>query len=254
MKNLWLSYSWKDNVDEDVDFVAQQIANDDIAVHQDKFTIIAGQRLWPQIEKAISDPKLSDGWAIFLTLNSLNSEPVREEMAYALDRALKTRGGSYPLIGIGSGAVPSEELPSMIGTRLYVDLKDRDWVERVRSGLLNQNPSIARRAVSPVQVTWHLYNDKFVLEVRPRAGRWHPAYFSVNEDEKYKVTQFGPGPSGGPSGFTSTTSSDYAANGQHIWRLSHNITPIDSMYVYFGEKPSIVYFGDGQKTFQSTPD
>jgi hypothetical protein len=77
-KRLWLSYSWKDNVDEDVDFVAQEIEKRGVEVHQDRFVLVAGQRLWPQIEAAISDPQRSDAWAIFLTDNSLRSEPVRE--------------------------------------------------------------------------------------------------------------------------------------------------------------------------------
>ena len=247
---LFLSYSWKDNVASDVDFVAQEIESQGIKVKQDRFAIIAGQRLWPQIEKAISDPDQSDGWAIFLTQNSLQSEPIREEMAYALDRALTTRGANYSLIGISTGAVNAAELPRMIGSRLFVDLRDRDWVERVRSAVLGQLPNIQRSPVFPVEVTWHKYDGKPVMEIRPRAGRWYPVYFSVPNSEAELVERCAPGPSGSPTGFTIFQGGQYADKNFQTWRLTQNVTPIESLYVYFSQMPSRMIFGDEKTRYE----
>jgi TIR domain-containing protein len=111
VSTLWLSYSWKDNVDRDVDFLAQQIESRGLKVKLDRFVLVAGQRLWPQIERHISDPHECDAWAIFLTHNSLSSQAVKEEIAYAVDRALKARGRHFHL---------SESIPAMWSQRKFL--------------------------------------------------------------------------------------------------------------------------------------
>jgi hypothetical protein len=74
------------------------------------FVISAGQRLWPQIEKQITDPSQSDAWSVFLTQNSLTSEGVFEEIGFAVAKGMvtqaaaagfyKTEYGQFPKIQI----------------------------------------------------------------------------------------------------------------------------------------------------------
>ena len=103
MGKLWLTYAWSDNAQQDVDFVAQELRGAGVDVKLDRWTVGAGKRLWEQIDHSIRDPKECDGWAIYLTQSSLTSQPCLEELAYALDRALGTRGQAFPLIGISPG-------------------------------------------------------------------------------------------------------------------------------------------------------
>src|SRR5258705_9124152 len=93
MATAWITYSWKDNQDGDVDFIAQELVRAGLAIKLDRWNIQAGKRLWEQIEKFITDADQCDGWIMYATQNSLASEPCREELAYALDRALSMRGG-----------------------------------------------------------------------------------------------------------------------------------------------------------------
>jgi TIR domain len=95
MAKLWLTYAWKDNQDQDVDHVIEELKKVGLEVVFDRVHLIPGQKIWPQIDQAISDPSIS-GWAIFATANSFSSEACLEELAYALDRALRTRGGDFP--------------------------------------------------------------------------------------------------------------------------------------------------------------
>ena len=92
--------------DQDVDHVVGELKRVGLDVAFDRAHIIPGQRLWSQIDKGISDPQ-TDGWAILATENSLSSEPCLEELAYALDRALRTRGAEFPLIGIFPAPIAS---------------------------------------------------------------------------------------------------------------------------------------------------
>lgn len=98
MKTLWITYCWEDYKNGDVEFIAQELEKIGVSVKLDRWNIQAGKRLWEQIDKFISHPNECDAWAIIATQNSLGSEPCKEEVAYALDRALNTRGQTFPLI------------------------------------------------------------------------------------------------------------------------------------------------------------
>jgi hypothetical protein len=89
MAKLWLTYAWKDNQDQDVDHVIEELKKVGLEVVFDRVHLIPGQKIWPQIDQAISDPSIS-GWAIFATANSFSSEACLEELA------LRTRGGDFP--------------------------------------------------------------------------------------------------------------------------------------------------------------
>ncbi len=93
-KSIWITYAWNDNVDGDVDFTAQELIRKGLDVKLDRWNLTAGKRLWGQIESFIQDPSKSDGWLLYATQASLGSQACKEEFAYALDRALHTRGGN----------------------------------------------------------------------------------------------------------------------------------------------------------------
>ena len=92
MATVWLTYAWEDNKQGDVYFAAQELQRCGLTVKLDRWNISAGRRLWEQIEDFISNPEESDAWLLYATQASLQSEPCKEEFAYALDRALRTRG------------------------------------------------------------------------------------------------------------------------------------------------------------------
>ena len=127
-KPLWITYAWSDNDDGDFDHLLNQLTVAGIDALYDKIALIPGQRLWEQIASRITEGNLS-GWACLLTPNSLSSQPCREELAYALDRALGTQDQNFPLIGL-LHQVPISEVPVSLRTRLCVDLR----LDRADSG------------------------------------------------------------------------------------------------------------------------
>jgi hypothetical protein len=60
MNKLWLTYAWVDNEEADVDHVIGELNRAGLDVHFDKRKIIAGQRLWSQIDRFITDPQQTD--------------------------------------------------------------------------------------------------------------------------------------------------------------------------------------------------
>lgn len=189
-KKLWLTYAWKDNERNDIDYIAQELKAASLDVRLDKFRLVTGRSLWSQIEKEISDPELS-AWAIYTTETSLASPACREEMDYALLRALEERDRKFPLIGIFSGNVDVRTLPSAIRSRLCVSLKDPDWKERVISGVLGVAPRVSSGAVLPYDTQWHNTDKTQILEVWPRVGVWHSFGVLVPKTEVDTVSAIG---------------------------------------------------------------
>jgi hypothetical protein len=184
MAVLWLTYAWKDNVDQDVDFVAQQLTAEGLDVRFDRNQLLAGKRLWDQISAGISDPSVN-AWAMLVTENSLASEPCQEEIAYALDRTLRQRGSDFPLIGIFPRPVSREHIPSALATRLYVDLRSSDWKQRIAGAVRGEKPKADVGQIDPVVVKEHGEREGGrLIEIYPRTGRWYPPVAWVPLTEK----------------------------------------------------------------------
>jgi hypothetical protein len=204
MSKLWLTYAWVDNEDSDVDHVIVELRKVGFDVYFDRRQIVVGQRLWPQIDKFISDQEQTDAWAIFATKHSLASEACQEELAYALDRALRVRGSDFPLIGIFPAPIDRSLIPSSIATRKYVDLRNPDWAAEVHAGATKQSHEPDLGGVQPYIVEMH--KEGKVLEIRPRSGRWYPFRILVPAAERPKLKNAVTGPKGYVPGATITAS------------------------------------------------
>jgi hypothetical protein len=249
MAKLWLTYAWKDNQDQDVDHLVEELKRVGLEVAFDRAHIIPGQRLWPQIDKGISDPQ-TDGWAILATENSLSSEPCLEELAYALDRALRTRGAEFPLIGIFPAPIDRTMIPSAIATRLYFNLRQSNWARLVADGVEKRRPFGPTRNISSFIGRVHNVNCQEVLEIRPRSGRWYPGVIGVPKAGALKVKMVMPGPSGHPtlSGMVSTATAE-SSDGQWTYSVAyHAIDALNALYVTFdGPLQGQISFGGGEE-------
>lgn len=178
---VWLTYAWTDNKHGDVDFIAQELGACGLTVKLDRWNLSAGKRLWDQIDQFICNRSQSDAWLLLATPASLSSEACREEYAYALDRALHTRGDGFPVIAVFPAHVDEHLVPAGVRTRLHVSLTDPDWKERIKSAAEGRTPSVARPIVEPFALNVHQGHPsgKVVVEVRPRAGVWSPVFAAV---------------------------------------------------------------------------
>jgi hypothetical protein len=98
-KSARITDAWEDNESGDVACTAQELERVGLTIRLDRWNLGAGLRLWDLIETFIRDEHLSDAWILYATQASLGSEPCREEYTYALNRALRTRGARFPVIG-----------------------------------------------------------------------------------------------------------------------------------------------------------
>lgn len=250
MKTAWLTYAWTDNADDDVTFLAQELGRAGLNIKLDRWNLSAGQRLWPQIESFILDSSKSDAWLFYATQASLNSPACQEELAYALNRALDRRGSGFPMVALFPASIDGALIPASIRTRLYVELTDPFWRERVVAAVERRPPTIQESLLTPYVVKVHTAQKEgdrpFAIEMRPRAGTWSPPIVCVPMDEKDALNPlFCYGPANRYHRPISIGSAVGDSGEGRYWcaRLDTEATPTWSCYVLSDAIPSMVIFG-----------
>lgn len=242
MPKLWLTYAWKDNDDQDVDHVINELTGEGIEVIYDRKHLLVGRRLWEQIDKGINDPTV-DGWAIFTTENSLASEPCQEEISYALDRTLRTKGANYPLVGIFPQPIDRELVPSALATRLFVNLADPTWKTQIADSLKGVRSAPDLSKVKPYLFRWHEDPSGFILEVRPRSGRWVNPVVLVPKSQGELLKGFMVNPAGHPNMSGMVSGGEIDDRAMAGYGVNGLVDAANSLYVRFTHKPMMVLFG-----------
>lgn len=250
---VWITYAWADNQSSDVDFIAQELEDAGLNVKLDRWTIEAGKKLWPQIEKFIQDPSHCDAWLMYATQASLGSEPCKEEYAYALDRALHTRGGDFPVMALFPTSANPELIPAGIRVRLHVSLTDPDWKERIVAATEGRGAEITRKRVDPFVLTVHDLQSshgpegpRYAIEMRPRAGTWAPFFAAILASEREPVA---PSILRKPAGRIPNgngTLSDYREgifNDRLFLSAGEEATPTMSYFLFCKQLPTQIFFG-----------
>jgi len=238
---IWLTYAWKDNEEDDVDHIISELRKTGLEVGYDRVQLLAGRRLWDQIDTAIRSPAIS-AWAIYVTENSLKSEPCQEELAYALDRTLRTRGAAFPLIGLFAGEFDSTLIPSALATRLCVNLQHNEWSQQVSDAVVGVNNA---KPTEPFAFGHELHQvpTGFVLEVWPRTGTWTPTIALVSEEEEALLTNHCPGPRGVLGGMVAMTCGEGKQNGYFGRVFNNPVNSSTSAHIYLSQLPKWIEFG-----------
>ncbi|MBI2887838.1 MAG: toll/interleukin-1 receptor domain-containing protein [Chloroflexi bacterium] len=249
---IWITYAWVDDDVGDFSYLVQRLATVEVEATYDRRALIPGRRLWQQIAEHILSGKI-DGWGYLLTANSLSSEACKEELGFALLRALDAKGEQFPLIGLLHG-VRIGDVPPSLRIRLCVNLADANWPELVKAGLEGRQPNVPVERQDEFEVSLHTnyggISSASAVEVRPRFRE--VMYWRFAVPKGYVVQQWGHGPSGGGAiSRTKTMSIDGegAINGGSIkwFGAGDRLSPSISAYVAFsGAVPPQIYFGVAQ--------
>lgn len=253
MATLWLTYAWNDNRHKDVDFIVQELIQQNLTVKLDRWNLQAGKPLWDQIASFITDPSQSDAWVLYATQTSLSSPACQEELRLALDRAINSRGETFPVIALFPAQIERSLIPPAVRIRLYVSTTDPDWKERIQAAAEKRHLDIAHQQIEPYSCKMHQPDAKaiqdgyqHVIEVRPRAGVWSPFFAAIPKGEEGRVgftINLGtpdrvPGLPVMILGFKRGASGDW-----YLESRETEATPTRSYYIYCRELPSILAFG-----------
>lgn len=252
---FWITYAWMDDETGDFSYLAEQLTSAGVETIYDKKALVRGQRLWDQIAKQITDGPL-DGWGYLITPNSLGSEACREELAYALNRALNAKGRDFPIIGLIHD-VQIEDLPPALKVRLCVNLRSPDWIEEVKSGLQQRPPQLQEQPQT--QFVWRRH-DNFggqqgitAIEIRPRFGEI--MYWRLVVPSSASVANWGYGPANGGAlvgiqiGAVEGTMTINSVPARFFGAADRLSSGTSAYIVFSGRLPSFVGFGLASQTF-----
>jgi hypothetical protein len=259
---IWITYAWIDNDEGDFDYLVQELGKADISAIYDKIALIPGRRLWAQIAEHITSDPLS-AWAYLITPNSLRSSACQEELNYALQRALETKGEEFPLIGLLHN-VSFKDVPVALRIRLCVNLANPDWIEEVRAGVSGIPPKHVVPLKDPYIFKVHKdylgRKGHIAIEVRPRFGGisyWRLAFPSNGP----QPIGWGAGPANG-GGFGvvlfNKIEGEYPYLAGIKWKFVGAGSPISaatSAYAEFeGRLPEKFFFGVAKEAFNPEAD
>jgi hypothetical protein len=260
MNPLWITYAWKDDEGGDFSYLVQELRAVGIEATYDKVALIPGLRLWEQIADRITSSPLG-GWAYLLTPSSLESEACREELAYALDRALGARGSDFPLIGLLHG-VRIEDVPPALRVRRCISLANPDWKEEVAAAIEGRPPRI--QLAAQAKYVWNVHPSylgdpsQMAVEVRPRFGAIVYWCFVVPAQSTIVAWGFGPAGGGALSGTMMTVvEGTLELRGLPCTFLGAGspLSPSVSAYIVFADQPpEFVGFGEAQRPYSAPTD
>ena len=256
---LWHTYAWSDNDEGDFDYLVQELKSNGILSIYDKISLIPGRKLWVQIADKIEKESLS-AWAYLITPNSITSSACQEELAYAVRRALDTKGNEFPLIGLLHN-VSIQDVPLALRVRSCVNLANPDWIEEIRAGVEGVPPSRKTQTQLPYIVKTHdrYFNqvNQNAIEIRPRFGEiayWRLAFPSDGP----QPIHWGAGSSNG-GGISSiqigTITGEYDNIGGVPMKFigaGSSLSPSTSAYAVFeGSLPKRFFFGKSNEAFST---
>jgi len=254
---LWITYAWVDNDEGDFDFLVQQLGSNGVPALYDKIALVPGRHLWSQIADKISNEPLA-GWAYLVTPNSISSNACQEELAYALQRALETKGEEFPLIGL-LHEVSIRDVPLALRVRLCVNLANPDWMEEIRAATLGQPPGRPVEEQSPYVVKVHKPYlrdpNAIAVEIRPRFGEltyWRIGY--PLDGPRPSAWGSGPANGGGIAGIRNQTMEGVRIEIQGIQMefvcAGNTLSPSTSAYIVFqNSTPNRLFFGVAKEAF-----
>jgi len=254
MDPLWITYAWKDDEGGDFSYLVQELEAEGVPITYDKIALVPGRRLWEQIANKITSSPLS-GWASLLTPNSLLRPGCGEELAYALDRALKTKGEEFPLIGLLHD-VSIDDVPTALRVRLCVNLEDPDWREQVLAGVEGRAPKRSTIPLGPYVVQIHsnyMRPGSTAIEARPRFGSITYWRFAVPKGATVVAHGAGPANGGGVSGITmNSVEGQITIDGVEcaFYGAGNALSASTSAYIVLqGNLPDFVLFGQASQPF-----
>lgn len=179
-KRLWLTYAWRDNESESVDYLIQELSKRGLDVRYDRAVLLAGRPLWDQLDQQI-DWENIDAWAIYVTRQSLESEPCREELSYALNIALRQGRMNFPLIGIFPEHVDPALIPKAISSRLYVPLSAPTALQDILDAVDGKKTQ-STTALASIGICWHQtgFGSGLALEFWPRLGSFSRTFVAYS--------------------------------------------------------------------------
>ena len=234
MGTVWITFATEDNIDGDVDYLAQEISRSGMRTRQ--HPLFAGEdekidRLMPAF---LGRADQSDAWILYASRKTLEAGRL-ERIAAALGNALDKRG-SFPAIGLFrdlEAGVQANGMP--LTDRLAAD--DPEWRRRLGEALGIDLTQASDEGLPPYLAKLHPGTGQFkhMFEFRPKMGRWDSFLFAILPEERATVA---------PEIRPFESEEGFSDDAEWYFQIARTpATPSTSYFVLMREMPSRVAFG-----------
>jgi hypothetical protein len=242
MPTLWITFATEDNIDGDIDYLAQEIAREGWRVRL--HPLFAGEdetmdRLMPAF---LARTEQSDAWILYASSRAL--EDGRAARIETVLRAAVAIRGDLPLIGLTAGL--SETPPGLpLSHRVRVD--DPEWRDRLGEAIGISIPETPAGGLQPYVAKLHPGGSGFqhILEFRPKMGFWDSFVFAVLPEEKSAVApELERGSRDAPPPVPGRSEEGFSDDAEwYFITRQEPVNPMTSYYVFLRDMPSRLAFG-----------
>lgn len=231
MGTVWITFATVDNVDGDVDYLAQEIGRAGLRTRQHPLFPDEDDKIDRLMPAFLGREDQSDAWILYASETTL-ANGRRDRIAAALKNAFEKRG-VFPAIGILRDNVSSNGVP--LTATLRAD--DAEWRLHAGDALGSPLPPPSHEGLPPYLAKLHPAPPpyKHMFEFRPKMGRWDSFLFAILPEEKASVA---------PAIRPFETEEGFSDDAEWYFRIGRTpATPSTSYFVMLKEMPSRMAFG-----------
>ena len=232
MATVWITFATEDNVDGDIDYLAQEIGRCGWKTRQHPMFPGEDDKLERLMPAFLARPEQSDAWIFYGSENAL-AHGRNERIAGLVQRAIDARG-SFTRIGVFPGA----RMASLDLTH-RVSVDDPAWRNRIGEALgcdltRTSSEGLPSYVAKILPATTEPYRYSF--ECRPKMGRWNSFVFAVLPEERARV---------GPAIPTEDVEQKFSDDAEWYMQVARRAaTPNAGYSVLLRELPTRMAFGE----------
>ena len=245
MPTVWITFATEDNVDGDIDYLAQEISRTGWRTRLHPLFPDEDEKMDRLMPVFLGRPEQSDAWLLYSS-ERMATEGRMDRMRIALEAA-RAKRGSLPTIAVEAGP-PQPGIEALDLTR-RISAENPDWRTLLRQILIPEQPDSAEGGLHAFVA--HLHPDPTgayaqIFELRPKFGRWDPFVFAVLPEEKDRVApRLQPNGRGEPPPHAQAPVREAFSDDAEWYYVTgaEAATPVTSYYVYLRDLPSRLAFG-----------
>jgi hypothetical protein len=235
MGTVWITFATENNIDGDIDYLAQEIGRCGLRTRMHPMFPGEDDKLDRLIPAFLSRPEQSDAWILYGSSEGL-PEGRAERIKAAAARALESRK-VFPVIGIFTDAQAATSA-STIGFNHVLFADDPEWRRRLGEALgCDLSPTSDEGLPSYVAKLRSEAPDPFrySFECRPKMGRWDSFLFAILPEERVRVA---------PQIASGEFEEGFSDDAEWYFQVARTpATPLDSHVVLMKDTPSRMAFG-----------
>lgn len=231
MATVWITFATEDNVDGDIDYLAQEISRCGWKTRMHPMFPGEDEKIDRLMPAFLARPEQSDAWILYGSAKALEDGRAAR-IEGAIQRAISSRG-EFPAVGLFPGARDERLLLSHT-----VGVHDVDWREQLGSALGCDLSETAGGALPSYVAHVNVLSGgeyRYSFECRPKMGRWDAFLFAVPPEDMKRVA---------PTIAFEEAEEGFSDDAEWYFQIARRpATPAEGYSVLMRELPSRLAFG-----------